>query len=547
MFKKLVTPFILILAIAQIAAHAEFDRRVRYAVGSEPRDVLAVDLNNDRVQDLVTADYGDDRVTVLIGDGDGGFNYISSYSTGDGPLSLAASDFDLDGNMDIATANEIDDTVAILHGDGTGLLGSPVAYLAGDAPRALAAGLIDGDNRPDLVVINSLDNTVALFFATAGGDFASPVIHEVGSVPVAVALADVDQNGTLDVAVANRDDGTVSVLLGDGYGGLVAASDYAAGAGTVAVLAFDATGDGLPEIVTANQDDDTVTVLSNLGNALFGPPSPYGADKGPMDLVRGDFNLDNVVDLAVVSYPPGKVIILRGDGAGGFSAGAESYFFDTQSNAIAAGDLNSDLRMDLAAARTKVDDVSLALTKQSGTAGGFELRSGPDPATVRSAVATVLFEAPYDDAPGTLSDATTRFYVVEHRGGIDLAISVHKNNAADTVRLGFNDGDFESAPVDESLSEVFVDSLVVLADGATPAAVTVVPRDSAGTELGTGLKLAVDGQLLGQAEQASAIKDHGNGIYSLEVVSETPGAAVLRIAVEGLALVNSPVLQFVQP
>lgn len=547
MLKRLVTAFILILAAAQIASRAEFEKRVRYAVGSEPRDVLAVDLNHDRVPDLVTADYDDDRVTVLIGDGDGGFNHASSHATGDGPVSLVAADFDLDGNMDVATANEIDDSISILHGDGTGLLASPVAYAAGAAPRAIAAGLVNGDNRPDLVVVNSLDNTVALYVAATGDGFASPVIHDVGNAPVAVALADVDQNGTLDVTVANRGDGTVAVLMGNGHGVLDPATSYTAGRGTLALLASDVSGDGMADIIVANRDDDDVAVLVNVGAGLFGTPSSYPVGKSPLDLAMADFGGDCVMDLAVVSYPPGKVTILHGDGAGGFSAGTETFFVDTRSNALAVGDFNRDLRMDLTVARTKADDISLALTTQAGSVGGFEIRSGPNPATVRSSIAVSAFEAPFDDEQGTLSDGAGHYYVVDHEGGMALALSVHKNLAADAVRLGFNDGHFESAPVDELFSEVLVDLFEVPADGITPIAVTVVPRDSTGMELGTGLKLAVEGQGLLPAVLAGAIKDHGNGIYSLEVVSASPGTAVLRISVEGQALTTTPVLQFVNP
>jgi hypothetical protein len=547
MFKSKSVTAMTILLFLSSAAYADFDRRIRFDVGSEPRDVLPVDINNDNVPDLVTADYEDDSISVLLGDGDGGFKLISTHPAGDGPVSLTAADFDLDGNVDIATANELDDSVTILYGNGSGFSASPVAYAVGDSPRAIAAGTINRDNRPDLVIANTLDNNVSLLSALIGGGFAPPVNHAVGYGPVALELADVDQSGSLDLVVANRDDGTVSVLLGDAHGDFAPASDYAAGDETVALLAVDATGDGLPEIVTANQGDDTIAVLSNLGNGLFGFPVSYGTGKSPKDLVRGDFNSDNVVDLAVVSCPPGKVTIFRGDGAGGFRTGAATYFVDTQSNALAAGDFNGDLRMDLAVARTKADDISLALTKQVGSAGGFELRRGADPATIRASVATSLFEAPHDDAPGTLSDGTTYFYVVEHKGGIELALSVHKNEATDAVRLGFNDGDFNSAPVDELLSEVIVDSTDVPADGTTPAVVRVIPRDSNGAQLGTGLKLRTDGQILHPAEQAGAIKDHGNGIYSLEVVSSTPGTTVLRISVEGQALANTPVLQFVRP
>lgn len=76
---------------------------VDYTVGTA-RIILrgAVDLNGDGKLDLVTANFDDDTLGVLFGDGLGGFASVQTVATSDQPFAYAAGDFDLDGRMDLA-------------------------------------------------------------------------------------------------------------------------------------------------------------------------------------------------------------------------------------------------------------------------------------------------------------------------------------------------------------------------------------------------------------------------------------------------------------
>ena len=49
------------------------DAQVTYAAGSEPISVAVADLNGDGKPDLAVANYGDNTVSVLLGNGDGTF------------------------------------------------------------------------------------------------------------------------------------------------------------------------------------------------------------------------------------------------------------------------------------------------------------------------------------------------------------------------------------------------------------------------------------------------------------------------------------------
>jgi hypothetical protein len=105
-------------------------------------------------------------------------------------------------------------TVSVLLGDGTGGFGAKTDFAASFSPYSVAIADLSGDGKPDLAVANYGANTVSVLLGDGAGGFGTKADFATGMGPYSVAIGDVSADGRLDVAVANQLSNTVSVLLG---------------------------------------------------------------------------------------------------------------------------------------------------------------------------------------------------------------------------------------------------------------------------------------------------------------------------------------------
>jgi FG-GAP-like repeat/FG-GAP repeat len=360
-----------------------------FPVGQEPHSISTADFNRDGRLDVATANISSDSVSVLLGNGAGGFAPAASVPVGDQPHSLAVGDFNRDLKLDLAVANSEDDTISILLGNGAGgfreAAGSPIA--AGDGAWYVVTADLNGDKKLDLVVSNvkgsgpfGLGTSVSVLLGNGRGGFAeapgSPLT--AGLVPYGIAVSDLNRDGKLDLAVAGQFGGTVSIFLGNGAGGFneAAGSPITLGRANSWIAAGDVDRDGKPDLVVANQGArnataaEDITVLLGDGTGHFAEaltsPVDSGAN-GTTALVLSDLDGDGKLDIAttnIFASPEGQysVSVLRGDGHAGFTAAAGSPIpVGTQPFALAHGDLNHDGKPDLAVANTGSNSVSVLL------------------------------------------------------------------------------------------------------------------------------------------------------------------------------------------
>jgi hypothetical protein len=106
-----------------------------FGVGPTPRSVAMGDFNGDGKQDLATANQGSNNVSVLLGNGAGGFSAPTNFGVGAAPVSVAVADFNKDGKQDLVTANFDSGSVSILLGNGAGGFSAPTNFSAGSFPE----------------------------------------------------------------------------------------------------------------------------------------------------------------------------------------------------------------------------------------------------------------------------------------------------------------------------------------------------------------------------------------------------------------------------
>lgn len=341
-----------------------FGAAVNLNVGQFPVHVKIVDLNGDGRSDMVTVNEFDDSVSVLLGAGDGSFGPAAKFPVGQGPCSVAVGDFDGDGVPDLATVDSgvatVGNTVSILIGDGKGGFSAATPYIVGMSPRGIVAGDFNKDGVLDLATANWGTNNVSVLIGKGDGSFMPAVDYPVGANPRAIAIGDLNGDGNPDLAIADRNSDSVSILLGAGDGTFAAAQAYAVGSFPRSVAIGDLNGDGKADVVVVNNNSNDVSVLLGAGAGLLGTAINFPVGKGPRGVAIADLNGDGKPDLAVADSTSGTASLLLGDGAGAFGAGIDFAAQITPSS-VAIGDLNGDGKPDLAVTNAGSNTISLFL------------------------------------------------------------------------------------------------------------------------------------------------------------------------------------------
>ena len=248
-------------------------------VPGNPSVVVAGEMSGDGILDLAVARAGVNTVSILLGNGSGGFSQIGGWPVGSNPSSLAAADLNGDGKLDLVTSNDGSNDVAVLIGNGAGAFTPGPTYAVGSAPASVAVGDLNADGKLDLAVANSGSSNVSILLGNGTGGFGpSGVVIATGFSPAAVVIRDLNGDGVLDLAVANNGSNTVSVFLGIGGAKFIEAtgSPLATGFGPIAIAASDWNGNGKPDLAVVNHAGDNVTIF--LNSALSAPDGTACSD-----------------------------------------------------------------------------------------------------------------------------------------------------------------------------------------------------------------------------------------------------------------------------
>jgi len=131
----------------------------------EPWFVVISDINGDRKPDILATHHEMNQLTVLLGDGRGGFAEAtgSPFDFGGKAFHAAVIDVNRDGKMDVVAAGS--NTVRLMLGDGRGGFVPGPAVSTGPGSWRLALGDVNNDGKLDLVTSNLESDTVSVLLA----------------------------------------------------------------------------------------------------------------------------------------------------------------------------------------------------------------------------------------------------------------------------------------------------------------------------------------------------------------------------------------------
>jgi hypothetical protein len=139
-----------------------FQAAVPYPTAVGANSVVAGNFTSANVLDLAVGT-SNTRLSVLLGNGNGTFQTHVDYTIGANAVAIATADVNADGKLDLISANYNDDTVSVLLGTGTGTFSkTPSIYPTSSGPSGLAVGDFNNNGKLDIVAAAVNANTVSV-------------------------------------------------------------------------------------------------------------------------------------------------------------------------------------------------------------------------------------------------------------------------------------------------------------------------------------------------------------------------------------------------
>jgi hypothetical protein len=202
-------------------------------IGSYGPDSLAAgDFNTDGKLDLVTTTT-DGVVSMLPGNGDGTFQAPRNFAM-DGAGSANAIDINADGKLDLVVTNRTSGAVSVLLGNGTGGFATGSTTATGSAPNSLVMADFNNDGRPDAAAASIGSNNVAVLLNDGNWPIQkTPPRLTISDVSKAEGKNKSSTSFTFTVTLSAAYDQVVTVSYRTVNGTATAGSDYTSSSGTI--------------------------------------------------------------------------------------------------------------------------------------------------------------------------------------------------------------------------------------------------------------------------------------------------------------------------
>jgi len=294
-------PYLYHLTVYLGKGNGEFNPPTNYSLSTYPAAVTSGDFNQDSKLDVVVVEfYGNSttRLEIFLGNGDGSFSLSGSMILPflDGTR-IVSTDFNNDSFLDLAVMylTGVSHThLTVLFGDGTGGFTISQNYMLGPGYYTMGLAPADYDHNGfmDLAIVLNEEYDVIIGYNDGSGTFtfqSYPVGSNVNR-PFSCINGDFNNDGYQDLAVSTCYN--LSILMNDGTGGFSSPIYYPKGNSWQFnyIVDKDFNRDSILDLIETNPESDTVTVYLGNGDGTFGNRNDIYAGDYAAALVCGNFN-----------------------------------------------------------------------------------------------------------------------------------------------------------------------------------------------------------------------------------------------------------------
>lgn len=434
-----------------------------YPRGIEIWDATQGDFDGDGKIDFAAVSwYPNPDLSVVYGDGRGGYLAPARYPLRSGSLGVEAADMDGDGDLDLIASDTGQrwegNTFSLFRNDGARVFTFLGNFACGTGPSGITTGDFNNDGITDVAVAHDAyinpGRSIAVVLGTGGGAFGPANVITMPTGTYDIEATDYDRDGLLDLVVGFE---APRVALLRNLGGGTFAAPVLLLPGTVGplfrspdVLIGDPDADGDPDVLFSggaivNTGVGFVGMFRNLGSGSFGQLEsiPLAAGMaGASGLHLRDVDGDTALDL-LAADGEGTWAFLRGNGRGGFLT-AESFRAGWGPFRFVTADLDGDT------------DVDVTVVARSSMEACVYLANGPGGFVQPTSTPLV------DPTLAPVSSSETEFVDIDRDGDLDYVTGYSANfvqRYGFTVRRRAANGTL--AAIEDYLTPLFPEHIVL--------------------------------------------------------------------------------------